>query len=500
MGKTRLFQVFAAREEQAGVLASGLIAIANAKVQVKDPRCTYDIEQYERVFNRGSLSPLTTISGIVQAQITFSVEMSGSTVGTAATSVASGRLPVWSQMMEACGMQQKTLRRMQLAATFGGTAKVFEQGERIYVGADYATATKRGIVIHDTWEGQTFIRYYDTGSANIALADTITGDTNGATATFVTSANAEEGVGWFPGSQPEITLDYASITGATSANDVLKGNTSGAIVASIGDLGAGPVAGVPFRPLDGTLSSGETLTNLTQTGTVVNVTGFSQSKLPTLSIACVEDGKVKTLKGCRGTFTITAEIGQPVMINFTFKGQLSSITDGGSLSGVAYESPVPPKFMGHEFKIGSYAASEPGKDTYTTEHTPRVTSFSFDFGNEISFQKDATNATGIVGVHLTGRKTKGTINPEIRPEAVFPLERHFKDGSPFRERITIGNTAGNRFYISAGGCKPTQSGVGDRDGFGINDYAFDCSVYRHNGAEGDERELVISYSNVAQGW
>lgn len=492
MSKTRMFQLFVARETQANVLATGLVAAANAKIQVKDLKCTFDPEKYEREVNRGSLSPLTTINGVVPAQMTFSVEMSGSS--NEASTVAGGKLPVWAPLLEACCMEMQTIRRIGLGATFGGSAKVFEHGEIVTGGTSTATAK----VVHDTWEGQATLRIIPI-TGTITANETITGGTNGATSVNGGLSNTEEGVVWQPYSEPEITMDNASITGTVSANDVLKGDTSGAVVQALQAVtGAGTA--LSYRPLDGTLTSGETLTNITQTGTIVNVTNFVQSKVPTLSLAGCEDGSIKTMKGCRGTFTMSGEIGKPVMMNFTFKGQLASIADGGVITGVAYESLVPPKFMGHEFKVGGYATGDPGYLSYMTEHTPRVTKFSFDYGNDVALIKDATQATGIVGADVTKRKTKGSMDPEKRPLASYPFLTKMRDGVPFRKRVTIGSANSNRFDITAPGCVIGSEGVGDRDGRATSEFNYDCSVYRWNGAEGDHRELVITYSNLAHAW
>lgn len=490
MAKKRLFQMFVGRESQAGVLFPSLIAAANAKIQVKDPKFTFDVEQYEREIVRGSIDPLTSISGIVEATATFSVELSGSSL-----SPATGNVPVWAPLLEACGFEQVAIKRVGLNATFTGSGdnpKVFEHGELVNGG----TTSSVGRVIGDHWEGQSVLRYELVSGTGLTLAEDKTGATNGAVSSAGGgAANATEGLAWRPYSHPELTLDYASITGTVNAGDVLVGATSGAILTPVANLSAGPLTTIAFRILDGIVTSGETFNNTTQTGTVVNVTNIAQSKIPTLSMALIEDGRLKVFKACRGTVTFTGEIGKPVFMNFTFKGQLSSVGSAAQISGVSYESPVPPKFMGVEFKLGSYVSGEAGYNTYTTEHTPRITSFSLDVGNEVNLQKDATQSTGVLAAHLTGvRKARGSFNPEVRPEAVMPLLAHFRDGVPLRARMKVGTANKNRFFFMMKGVKPTQNGDGDRDGFATDELSFDLSSYRWNGADGDASSLVLVYS------
>lgn len=495
MSKTRLYQLFVARESQAGVLASGLVAVGNAKIQPKDPQFNVNPEQYEREITRGSLDALTTITGIVNTDISFAVELAGSSL-----SPSTGNVPVWAVLLEACGLEQVVCKRVGLNSTFTGSGanpKVFEHGETV-VGGTSAAVLK---VIMDTWEGQTLLRYQNI-SGTETLAEAKTGQTNGAVSTGGGGATPfVEGLAWQPYSHPELTMDYASITGTVNAGDVLVGATSGAIMTPIANLAAGPLTTIAFRILDGIVSSGETFNNTTQTGTVVNVTNIAQSKIPTLSMALIEDGRLKVVKGCRGSVSFSGEIGKPVFMNFTFKGQLAQVGNAAQLTGVVYESPVPPSFMGADVKFGSYQSGEPGYNTYTSEHTPRLSSFSIDLGNEVNLQKDATQTTGVLAAHLTGvRKSRGSLNPEVRPEAAFALMAKLRDGVPYRMRIRVGSANKNRFYISCAGVKAQQAGKGDRDGFATDELSFGLSAARYNGSDGDSRSFVLVYSESGNGW
>lgn len=491
MSSKRRFQVFAAKETQPGVTISdaSLFTAANGKVVPKDPVLAINQEQYQREIARASLSPLTSIAGVVECELSFAVEVAGVSGGTA-TSV-----PVWSALLESCGFRQQAIKTASIAASFGGTSgqKVMEH---LSVGAGN---TESILLIGDTWEGQSRLRYYiPTGADDLESADTVTvtlPSTQTVTCT-TTSVGADGGQSWFPVSAPQIALDISAVTPTPANGDLYKGATSGAIL--VARSATTNAAAQPFELLDGTVnvSAGETLTNLTQPGvnlTVAPGAAVSQTRMPTLSLGVIEDGRAKKMTGARGTVSFSGEIGKPVFMNFTFKGTLASISDRAPVVGVAYDSLVPPRFMGATFRLGSQANSGyPGYNSFTSEHTPRITSFSLDFASQVNVQRDATQANGTtVAFQTNTRQGKGQLNPEVRPEASFPLLNLFKDGNTFRMRCGWGVNDGNRFLITAPACKVTGAGAGDRDGFATDDLSFDLSTLGVNGAEREDCELVF---------
>jgi hypothetical protein len=46
----------------------------------------------------------------------------------------------------------------------------------------------------------------------------------------------------------------------------------------------------------------------------------SQVDWPTVSLAVLEDGVIRALKGCRGSVTFTANLGEPMYMDFEFRG------------------------------------------------------------------------------------------------------------------------------------------------------------------------------------
>ncbi|MDP9136441.1 MAG: hypothetical protein M3N56_16625 [Actinomycetota bacterium] len=497
MGFKSRFQVFAKRETQSGVLAPSLINIVNAKIEPIDPSFTFDVAKYERQIVRGTFTPAAGLAGIVEAKMSFGVEVGGTSVTTV------GAVPPWMPLLEACSWQSAAIKAFGIAATFAGTSgrKVFEHGETVTGGTSAATGT----VMHDTWEGQAIMRVRVL-TGTFQAAETLTSTISGATTTVATSAGGatpsgtpvDAGTTYWPTTFNAIELAIDAINGTPAVNNLYKGASSGAIlVAQSGTVvSAGPGTAIdqPFLVLDGTVTQGETLTNRTQIGVadvdVANIADFvEQITVPTYSLALIEDGRIKVMKGARGTVSFSAQIGQPIIAQFEFTGILSSISDGVRLPGVAYEQITPPKFLGAEVKVGTVANL-----SYGAEHTPRITSITLDTGAQVATQKDATQANGAFVANVTGRQPSGSIDPELRPEASFPFLDLLEGGDPFRLRLRVGSVTRNAFLFTAPSATPESESPGERDGIATNEYPFGLSGQKFNGTNGEDNELVLTFA------
>lgn len=490
MGVKRLFQVLAKRETQSGVLAPSLLTAANGKIQVIDPSLTFDVAKYERQILRGTFSPAADLAGVVEASMSFGVEVGGSTL-TGATSV-----PPWMPLLEACGYQASAIKGFGIAASFGGTRDLFEHGELVTGGTSSAT----GYVMHDTWEGQAVMRVRVL-TGTFQAAETLTGAGGATVAISAGGASpsgtpVDAGTTFYPTTFNVIELAVSAIAGTPALGDLYKGATSGAILvaqsATVVSAGPGTALDQPFRVLDGTVTQGETLTNLTQGAganvTVANIATFvEQTKVPTFSLALVEDGRIKTIKGARGTCSFSGGIGEPLICQFEFKGILSSIADGVQVTGVATESVAPPKLLASEFKVGLTS------NLYAAEHTPRISSITLDTGGEVATQKDITQANGAFVANIVGRKPSGSIDPELRPEASFAFLAQMNAGSPFRLRLRVGSAVRNTFLFTAPSAVPNSESPGERDGIATNEYAFGLSAQKFDGSDGEDNELVLTY-------
>lgn len=471
MAIRRLYQLLAAAETQAGVAASNLLTAGNANFLVIDPQLTYNPEQYERAnINRASLSPLQPLAGVTTGQLSFQLELAGT---------GSATVPPWGLLLRASGMEQWATSALQIGAITGGP---FYHGETVTGGTSAAT----GRVLHDTYSGATEVLYFVT-SGVFQSGETLTGGTSGATAT-TSSAPWSYGTTWYPTSTEILTMLNASITGTNDAGNVMRGGTSGAIGILL-DAVTGAET-FTMRVLDGTFTSGETLNNLSQSGTIVNVTGFSQTSLPSLSMAVVEDGVAKQLKGCRGTWSLAGNIGEAMLFSFQFQGLINgNPTDAGTVTGVTYTTVVPPAMLGVTLDVGD--------DTDTTmalEFEPRFQALTLDHANSLAIPRDAGESTGVYGsAHVTSRASTGSVTVDVAPENSYDFLAKLINGGSSRIRLDIGTTVGNRFKISTPSAVFNSETIGDQDGIATRDLAFRIASRRPGGVDRDDSEIIITY-------
>lgn len=495
MANKRLFQILFAREAQPGVQATGLIAAANAVVEIKDPVFSFNVEEYEREILGGNLSPKQALTGKTSATVSFAVELAGSSTASAA--------PPWAPLLEACGLLQGALYGGLFSGSFTGTAtgedKHFYTGQIIQT----ASAAKTARVVHDTYEGQTYlymVPIVGTPAVSDVFFPSSSDVTVGPVCTLTGGAPATaKGFAWTPTSTAISTVTTSGGTGTNSIDHIFTGGTSGAVIQALEAITDG--AARKFRILDGIpTAGGETFTNKTGTGTFATSTGtWAMTDFPTISIALIEDGRVKIAKGCRGTVSFSGEPGQPIFMNFSFTGLLSAIQDGGPVSGITRVSKVPPKLQGVDFKIGSFVSGESGYFSHTTAHSPKLLGFTLDMGGAAAVEGDATQSTGVVGAanQTSPRSSQGTLKCGLRPEASFPFAAKQRDGGAIWLKIRLAQSttffANNCFMLSTPGAVITGASGGDADGYASDDLSLRLSSRKPSGADGEGGELVLSY-------
>jgi hypothetical protein len=477
MASKRLFQLIAAVEDQPGVVADGLIALGNAKILVSDPQITMERTTFDRQINRSSLTPLTSLEGVVEATCTFRVEMAG-------TSTA-GAAPDWSLLLRACGLREREFATYPISSQSGNA---FYSGERVS-----GATSGSGEVVHDTWNGATMMYAVDS-----AVIGNLTGDNSGATATLG-SKTAQQGWCWTPRTRPVVVLNGTFDTGASSfaAGDILIGETSGAIFQVL--TAETTAQSVEVYILDpGTfIFAGESLQN-TSGDNVMTLDGtgsfIDNSEVPSLSLAVIEDGPQRILKGCRGSVTFAANLGEPMFMDFSFRGLVHANTDG-QLSGTpAPNAKVPPSFL----EIGYGVANDSPVVAPADMHEPCINSWSLAFENDVSIEKCAASTDGTRGAAmLVGRTVTGSFDPSVRPEASFPFLENMRNGTIFRQRLTLGDTAANQFHLSVPACKLTSEGGGDRDGVATRDLQFSASGRAENETDYEDREFTLTYHQDA---
>lgn len=483
MATKRKFQLLAKLEDQPGVVAPNLVGVANAKILVSDPVLTYDRETFDRQVNRTSLSPLTPLEGVVEATYTCRVELAG-------TKLAIGLAPDWGILLQACGFKEQVMGVLSTVDAMGsaGNGAIFSR-ETVNITGDSGVSAE---AIHDLWDGST--RFYYANPVNdLGSATLINGVTSGASFP-ISSATAvnTHGVCWRPLSEPSLTITGTLDSGVTlAAGDIVIGQTGGAVLQCRDGWTSGGSAEFLILDVGSFISANEVYQNPAgaQIFVVASSSFVVQNDWPSVSLGIIEDGVQRIIKGCRGSVTFTANIGEPMFMDFEFRGLLSSKADGQLSGTVSPNALVPPSFL----EIGYGVAKNTPLVAPADEHEACINAFTLEFRNEISIERCAASTDGTRGAAFaTARTATGSIDPSVRPEASFPWLDVFQQGTIFRQRMTIGSDAENQFHISLPACQITSEGAGDRNGLATRDFQYTASGQQPDGIDGEDREFTLS--------
>lgn len=169
----------------------------------------------------------------------------------------------------------------------------------------------------------------------------------------------------------------------------------------IGD-GAG---GVPawadlFLPACGWVKSGSTFSPSDET---------PGSNVKTLSMALYEDGRVRQMAGCAGTFQVVMNAGQPIQIEWTFDGKWIDTVDATLLAHTP-PSQLPIRFADQAILFDSWQ--------------PCVNELRLDAGNTVNMREcqSASDGSGYSNAHIVDRRSTITVDPEaelVATEDIF---------------------------------------------------------------------------------
>lgn len=221
----------------------------------------------------------------------------------------------------------------------------------------------------------------------------------------------------------------------------LRSVTFGVELKGSGTAGTAPDIGVLFRGCG-------------MDETIVGATSVTYAPVSTgqesLTIWLYMDGLLYKMDGCRGTWSLSGNAGEPVRVDFTFTGHILSKSDT-ALPSPTYDSTVPPTFRGASFSILSYAAT--------------ISTMSIDIGNSVSIQSDVNDARGFGEVLLLGRDASGSIDPLQTVLATQDWEADLEAGTEGSLSTgVIGSTAGNRWAITCAKAYVRDISDDDRDG------------------------------------
>ena len=162
------------------------------------------------------------------------------------------------------------------------------------------------------------------------------------------------------------------------------------------------------------------------------------------------DGIRHIMTGCRGTFTLNAEVGQIPTIDFTMIGVYNAPTDT-ALPTTTYSAQASPLI----FKQGNTSGFE------FFSYAGCLQSVSLDIANETVYRE-------LVGctkeVQITNRAPSGTVMIEAVSLATKDFFSISQTDTTGNLTFLHGTTAGNRVTLTAGQCDITNPTYGDQDG------------------------------------
>jgi len=192
------------------------------------------------------------------------------------------------------------------------------------------------------------------------------------------------------------------------------------------------------------------------------------------------DGVLHKVVGCRGTYNIRMAVGEPAVVEWTFRGKYVEPEDhsDSDLTGLALDTTKsPPQVLSSTFTVGG--------TTYT------ISELILGLGNELVRVGDITDATGISEIAIVRRRPAGSFNPLV-PTAdptTDPASKPMRDwltNQTLALQVIIGSS-GNQIQIDAPKCQYDSVAYIDREGLRAYDIPFTML-----GSSGDD-EITITF-------
>jgi len=201
----------------------------------------------------------------------------------------------------------------------------------------------------------------------------------------------------------------------------------------------------------------------------------NQGNNKSLTIAAYVDGMIKRLWAARGTVRLTMEVGKPGILHFEFEGADFEVVDGALLTSVSYSTVVPPAFLNASLTLDSYAAL--------------CSKVEIDIANVLAKKESLSSPSGHVGVVITGRNPKGSLDPELPPVATYDFYGKWRTpGTLGALQLSANGGAGNIVTVSCPRVRYAEIRPGDRGGLAKLDIDFEPTLNTGD----DEISIVLT--------
>ena len=253
------------------------------------------------------------------------------------------------------------------------------------------------------------------------------------------------------------SLELTPLAGDVVSRDLIRsylGNSESLIAQTYVELkfdvelaGSG-TAGTAPRYSNLLLACGTALTTVASTS---NTYAPVSSSFGSSTIVYNSDGLNHVLTGCRGSFSISAEVGQIPTLSFSMVGVYNAPTDVSPVSA-SYTSQATPLV----FRQGNTSAFS------VFSYSGLLQSFEFDLANSTVYRQLVGSSAG--EVLITDRKPAGSVMieaPTIATKDFFAIALASATGGL---SFTHGTAAGNRVVFSSPQTDITTPAYGEQDG------------------------------------
>jgi len=279
--------------------------------------------------------------------------------------------------------------------------------------ADPAQATHFHPLLLACWLTTAVVLRMPAGSpsGDFTAGETVTGDTSGATGTFLRLLGGG--------------MHLSGVAGAFAEAETVTGDDSGETAV----VGADPMVDVTreYRP------------------------SSDHADMASAGVRFYADSILHQLVGVRGNVTAEFEAGKYPMLNFSLTGLYESPTEPGSPDNVAFEEHPPPRVLAAGLTIDGVAPE-------------CVNKVDFDFGQQVEHSECVNAPRGIKEIYITGRQPSANIDPEVEALAVFNPFAKWENSQGLTVAYRIGEDAGNRVGVIIPDAQIGQLGYQDRKG------------------------------------
>lgn len=196
-------------------------------------------------------------------------------------------------------------------------------------------------------------------------------------------------------------------------------------------------------------SCGMTMTGDDHLGWIYTPKTAAPDEQGSCTIYWYQGGLLHKAVGCRGTWTLRAQVNQIGNIQFTMRGLWVNPEE------VAMPTPTirdltPPMIAGIGLALGGYV--------------PALNSLELSIGNTVSRRTDINSANGLTGLFVSDRAPSGSVDPEAADLAAFNPWSAWAEAGKAQISATIGTEAGNIIAIDVPKAQYGRPSYGDRDG------------------------------------